>query len=296
LRHIRDAVHQTGYVSRGRITSAIFESYRPFEFDEKALRNAIDDAIYHLEISGDIDELATEAGRGYAATQPRRIAWGGQYDALLGRVEQSSDQVVRRVTGPTDDLIEIPLNVELGRPAWRNALVELGGADQPDGTPSSLSSYVGELARSGEPYLLEEPNALAVLSGVGEFFGKSDLCTGRWARADKEGVFAAVLAGGYIKRHVFIAIEAGGARVWTPPSRDIWRWAVIGDTLEKGYRAWRYDEQSQRFDFLTPPPRQAEQAVLLTGEKINSWSWQVDARAATFIAELLGSPRSPFAA
>ena len=40
----------------------------------------------------------------------------------------------------------IPLLRELGRPAWRDALVELGGSDEPAGDARALSDYARTLA------------------------------------------------------------------------------------------------------------------------------------------------------
>ncbi|MEQ1945186.1 hypothetical protein ABMA32_22465 [Mesorhizobium sp. VNQ89] len=293
LRHIRDAIREGGFVSRGRITSGIKEAYRPLGIAEDTLRVAIDDAIGVLMRSGDIDELATGAGRGYAPTTPRRLVWGGADNVVLGAVALSSSDPIRRL--PVDDKMELiatPLHVELGRPAWRDALVELGGSDQPQDDAKALSEYARALASSGERYSLDEPQNLAVLSGSGAYFGTADGPSGRWARADGDGCFAATISGGYRKRRVILVIENGKATVWEPPTRDIWHWIIVGITLSAGQPVWAVNREAGTFEFLTPPPRQVERAALLTGDQFNAWSWRLDDQARGVIESLLGSPRT----
>lgn len=290
LRHIRDAVAEAGYVSRGRITSGLKEAYRPLEIEESSLVAAIDDAIGLLMRSGDIDELSTGAGRGYAPTPPRRLIWGGADDVVLGGPLPSSDATVRR----GDDtllagMIEVPLLRELGRPAWREALVQLGGGDDPNGDARALALYAKGLARSGERFSLDEPAKLAVLSGSGNFYGAPDGPSGRWARAAEEGFFPAVWESGFTKRRIMLAIADGEATMWEPPSIDIWNWIVVGFTLAREEPVLSYDVSSETLDFLTPPPRQVERAAMLTCEQRSPWSWRVDPTAQVIIASLLGS-------
>lgn len=294
LRHIRDAVRDAGYVSRGRITSGLKEAYRPLGTEDEALRTVIDEAIGMLMRSGDIDELVTGAGRGYAPTPPRRVVWGGADNTVLGGVAASSGEAVRHLSDDAVlvDLIAIPLLSELGRPAWRDALVELGGSDEPDGNAIALSDYARALASSGERFVLDEANKVAVLSGSGGYYGFPHDISGRWKRATEEGFFPAVIESGYTHRRVLLAIEAGAATVWEPPSRDVWHWIVVGFTLSQGAPVWTYDAATETFEFLTPPPRQAERAAMLTGEQLSPWSWRVDANAQGVIASLLGVPRS----
>src|SRR4051794_4278433 len=132
LAHIRGAVIEAGYVSRGRITSGLKEAYRPLGIDEKKLRDIVDEALRVLLLSGDFDEFTTGAGRGYAATSPRCVAWGGDSVALLGGIfGGDATGPVRHVSsGEVDaNTITIPLTIELGRPEWRSALVDLNAAD-----------------------------------------------------------------------------------------------------------------------------------------------------------------------
>lgn len=293
LRHIRDAVREAGYVSRGRITSGCKEAYRPLGLEDEALRAAIDEAIGLLMRSGDIDELVTGAGRGYAPTPPRRIVWGGADDTILGGAAVSSDETVRHLGdgAALADYIAIPLLRELGRPAWRDALVELGGSDEPAADARALSDYARALTSSGERFALDEPNRVAVLSGSGGYYGFPRDVSGRWARASDEGFYPAVIESGFTQRRVLLAIRDGAATLWEAPSRDVWHWIIVGFTLGQGAPVWKYDAPSETFEFLTPPPRQAERAAMLTGVQLSPWSWRVDAEAHGIIAGLLGVPR-----
>jgi hypothetical protein len=292
LRHIRDAVREGGYVSRGRITSGIKEAYRPLGIDDDALRTTIDEAIGLLMLSGDIDELTTGAGRGYAATPPRRIVWGGADDAILGGAAVSSDETVRKLgdAAALSDLITIALVRELGRPAWRNVLVELGGSDEPAGDARALSDYARALTSSGERFGLDEPHKVAVLSGIGSYYGFPHDLSGRWARATDEGFYPAVVETGYTRRRVLLAVQDDAATLWEPPNRDAWHWIIVGFTLGRGSPVWKYDLVTETLEFLTPPPRQAERAAMLTGKQLTSWSWRIDAQAQGVIADLLGAP------
>lgn len=292
LRHIRDAVREAGYVSRGRITSGCKEAYRPLGIEDEALRTAIDEAIILLMRSGDIDELATGAGRGYAPTQPRRIVWGGADDTILGGAAVSSDETVRHLGDGTAlaDYIAIPLPRELGRPAWRDALVALGGTDEPAGDARTLSDYARALTSSGERFALDEPNKVVVLSGSGGYYGFPHDVSGRWARASGEGFYPAVIESGFTQRRVLLTIQDGAATLWEPPTRDVWHWIIVGFTLSRDAPVWKYDPATGIIEFLTPPPRQAERAAVLTGVRLSPWSWRVDAEAHAIIAGLLGVP------
>lgn len=293
LRHIRDAVREAGYVSRGRITSGCKEAYRPLGVEEEALRTAIDEAIGLLMRSGDIDELATGAGRGYAPTPPRRIVWGGADDTILGGATVSSDETVRHLGDGSAlaNYIAIPLLRELGRPAWRDALVELGGNDEPAGDARALSDYARALTSSGERFELDEPNKVAVLSGSGGYYGFPHDVSGRWGRASDEGFYPAVIESGFTQRRVLVAIQDGAASLWEPLTRDVWHWIIVGFTLSKGAPVWQYNPATGILEFLTPPPLQAERAAMLTGVQLSPWSWRVDAEANGIIADLLGVPR-----
>lgn len=289
--HIRAAVAEAGFVSRGRITTGLKEAYRPLWQDQDVLAEQIDAALDRMLLSGDLEEHATNAGRGYAVTPPRLIDWGGHAVSLLG-ASQFGSGIVRRfpVETPPTDLIRIPLLEELGRPEWRNALVELGAADAPDEDARALFEFSKALAASGERYSLDEPNAVAVVSGRAEYFGRADpVPSGRWHRVDSDGFFPAAIRTGYSLKNVVLHVAGKETTLWQPPSRDIWRWIVVGQTLAQGDPVLRYDVASGVLDFLTPPPRQAERAALLTGEQEAPWSWRVDASAYAAIAALMGS-------
>ena len=140
--HIRGAVVEGGYISRGRITSGLKEAYRPLALDEAYLANRIEEALHILQLSGDIDEYATAAGRGYAPTPPRQIDWGGAEVTTLGAaIGASASVAVRRSARDADSgaaVAKFSLLAELGRPEWRNALVELLGADAVNEGPTAL--------------------------------------------------------------------------------------------------------------------------------------------------------------
>jgi hypothetical protein len=295
LAHIRSAVIEAGYVSHGRITSGLKEAYRPLGVDEKKLRDTIDEALRVLLLSGDFDEFTTGAGRGYAATSPRCVAWGGNSVALLGGTfGGDATGLVRHVSSNEVDTntITIPLAIELGRPEWRSALVDLNAADVLDDGVGALFNLASTLAASGERYSLDEPLAVAVLSGRGRFFGRPESApSGRWQRVVVDGCFPAVIKSGFISRYVVLNVADGEATLWQPASRDLWHWVVVGATMATGDPAISYDPATQRLDFLTPPPRQIERAVLLTSKRIGPWSWHVDAQVHTAIAELMTAAR-----
>ena len=98
-------------------------------------------------------------------------------------------------------------------------------------------------------------------------------------------------AGWGSNRNVILHIADTEATLWQPPTQDIWRWIVVGQTLAQGDQVLRYDRASSRLDFLTPPPRQAERAALIAGTQTGAWSWFVDKPAYEIIAALMGRPQ-----
>ena len=293
VEHIRAAVAEAGFVSSGRITSGLKEAYRPLGLAETILRGQTDAAIDLMLLSGDLEEHATSAGRGYAATPPRLINWDSTDVSLLGASDLGTGTVRRFPAGAApSDLVRIGVSEELGRAEWRNALVELGAADAPGGDPRVLFALSQALAASGERYSLDEPNAVAVVSGRAEFFGRADPApSGRWRRVEADGFFPAAIRTGYTLKNVVLQVAGKETTLWQPPSRDIWRWIVVGQTLAQDDPVLRYDSASGVLDFLTPPPRQAARAALLTGEQRTAWSWTLDVSAFGVIADLMGSPR-----
>ncbi len=294
--HIRGAVVEGGYISRGRITSGLKEAYRPLALDESYLANRIEEALRILELSGDLDEYATAAGRGYAPTPPRQVDWGGAEVAMLGAATDAGTNVaVRRSARDVDRgpaVAKLSLHAELGRPEWRNALVELLGTDAANDGPTALFHLAQAFATSGDRYALDEPNSVAVLSGLGPFFGKSDPTpSGRWQRVEKSGCFPAIIKNGYSSRVAILDVDGSTASIWFPPSRDVWRWIVIGQTLDAGHPVSRYDPATGQFDFLTEPPRQLERAALLTGIQTKAWSWRLDPLANSVIESFMGLAR-----
>ncbi|MEQ7155100.1 hypothetical protein [Brevundimonas aurifodinae] len=293
VEHVRAAVIEAGFVSRGRITSGLKEAYRPLGVDAALMRQRMDAAIHLMLLSGDLEEHATSAGRGYAGTPSRLIHWDGDRVSLLGT---SNDGIglVRQfpADAPPNDVVRIPLADELGRPEWRNALVELGAADAPNGDARALFAFSQALAASGERYSLDEPNAVAVVSGRADFFGRADPApSGRWRRVEADGCYPAAIRTGYTLKNVVLHVAGKDTTLWQPSSRDIWRWIVVGQTLALGDPVLRYDQASGVLDFLTPPPRQAERAALIAGEQQAPWSWKLDSSAHAVIAALMGCLR-----
>ncbi len=293
VEHIRSAVIETGFTSRGRITTGLKEAYRPFDIDDATVRNKIEAALGTLLLSGDLEEYTTSAGRGYASTPARRIHWGGDQAALLGSSIPGAGLVRRvpRSEQPDADAISVALRDELGRAEWRDALVELGGADAPIADARELYAFSRALAASGERYSFDEPDAVAVVSGRGDFFGRSESTpNGRWRRPHGDGTHAAIIRTGYLWRNVVLHMDGKDATLWEAPTRDWWCWIVIGQTLAQGDPVLRFDPPTGRLDFLTPPPRQAERAALITGSRLGRWSWKVDPDAYAIIAALTGHP------
>ncbi len=292
--HIRNAVFEAGFVSRGRITSGLKEAYRPLRLDEALIPERIEAALNLLLLSGDLDEYTTGAGRGYAGTPPRLVQWGGETITLLG-TNASGTGAVRQcpvIEPGREAAAQVSLSDELGRPEWRSALVELGGADAPGGDARCLFTFSQALAASGERYSLDERDAVAVVSGRNSFFGRSDpVPSGRWRRVEGDGFFPAAIRIGYKNINVVLNVAGKNATLWQPPSRDIWRWIVVGQTLAQGDPVLRYDPASRILNFLTPPPRQAERAALITGVQQASWSWELEPSAYAVIAALMGSPQ-----
>jgi hypothetical protein len=293
VEHVRSAATEVGFVRRGRITSGLKEAYCPLGLDETLIREQADAAIDLMLLSGDLEEYATSAGRGYAGTPPRLIQWGGDRVSLLGSSDLGAGPVRQfSANAQPSDVVRIALVDELGRPEWRNAMVELGSADAPDGDACALFAFSQALAASGERYSLDEPNAVAVVGGRGEFFGRADPApSGRWRRVEADGFYPAAIRTGYTLKNVVLHVVGKDATLWQPPSRDIWRWIVVGQTLAQGDPVLRYDPTSCMLDFLTPPPRQAERAALITGVQQAAWSWKLDRSAYVVIAALMGCPR-----
>lgn len=293
--HIRGAIVETGFCSRSRITSGLKEAYGPLSIADALLAEAIEEALQLLVLSGDVDEFSTAGGRGYSPTPPRIVTLAGRVVALLGGVQtEGKPAAVRQSAGAISDdaAASIDLADELGRPDWRSILVELGGADAPGETPAILYNLAVAMASSGERYSLDEPQAVAILSGRGGFFGRPDNPpTGRWSRAVVDGCFPAVIKSGFTTRSVLLSVSGKSASLWQPPQLDVWRWIVVGATLAAGDPVLRYDSGVAKLDFLVPPPRQVERAALLTGSRVGPWSWVIHPSAFGVIADLIGQPR-----
>jgi hypothetical protein len=290
IAHIRGAILEAGFVSRGRITSGLKEAYRPLKVDEAKLRDSIEEAIHALILCGDIDEFSTSTGRSYAPTPPRLVDFGSEELALLGGIGGGRDAARVRRVGRSDGAKAgiVSLSEELGRPVWRSILVGLGGADDPAANVSALFHLAAAFAANGDRYSLDEPKATAVLSGRGRFFGQAEGLSGRWKSPNGNGCFPAVVKIGFSTQHVILFITERAATLWHAPSLDVWRWIVVGVTVAAGDPVVEYDSGACRLNFLTPPPHQLERVALITGTKIGPWAWEVPPRAFAMISELLG--------
>jgi hypothetical protein len=169
-------------------------------------------------------------------------------------------------------------------------LVELGGADAPQGNATALFKLAQALATSGERYSLDEPQRVAVVSARSEYFGRAENApSGRWKRIDGDGCFPAAIRSGFNTRLVVLSIAGNSATIWQPPTVDLWRWVVVGATLALGDPVARYDRTTGVLDFLVPPPRQAERIALLTGHQTAHWSWRIDDKAHGTLSKIMGT-------
>ena len=108
--------------------------------------------------------------------------------------------------------------------------------------------------------LARRAQAVAVVSGRGEFFGRADdpSPSGRWQRVEADGFFPAAI------RYGLHDEERRAACCWQAKPRYGSRQRGIfgagswsGRRLALGDPVLRYDPGSATLDFLTPPPRQA---------------------------------------
>ncbi len=140
--HVRHAITEAGFVRHGRITAGLREAYGPFMVDDTPLSEIIDEALGLLLLIGDIGMFTTSAGRGYAATPPRRIAWGGDRTTVLGAVPIGPSSSLVRQVSPLEtisaELAAVSLTDELGRCP---ATITIAG-------PATIM-IAGEVARQG---------------------------------------------------------------------------------------------------------------------------------------------------
>lgn len=295
VEHIRNAVIEAGFVSRGRMTSGLKESYRPLRVDEGLVAQRMDQALDVLTKTGDFIELTTATGRAYAPSQARRVIISEDRHVLLGAANHGDySGIVRR--GPSSAVSAEPipvrtLDAEIGLAEWRLALVELGGSDSSEDGAASLYDFARALASSGE-YLRLADADIAVLSGRGDFFGSFDkLPSGRWQNPGAAGSFPAAIRKQYGASFVVLNSEGSHGSIWQPQSRDLWRWAALGFTLSVGDPIYRFDQQTRIVKFLVPLPRQLERLMLLSARLETTWSWVVTDATIRVLENLVGKPR-----
>lgn len=292
VKHIRDAVIEAGFVSRGRITSGLKESYRPLDLDESVLAQRMDQALDLLTKSGDFIELATATGRAYAPSQARRIEISGDRHVLLGSANHADfSGVVRHGASSAVSAEPVPvqtLESELGIAEWRLALVELGGSDNSEDGAAGLYDFAKILASSGESFRLVDAD-IAVLSGRGDFFGSFDKPpSGRWQNPGAAGCFPAAIRKRYGASLVILDSDGSHGSIWQPQSRDLWRWATLGLTLSVGDPIYRFDPQTKIMKFLVPLPGQLERLMLLSARHESTWSWIVTDATIRVLDKLVG--------
>ncbi len=294
VQHLRTAVTEAGFVTRGRITSGLKESYRPMRVDETLLGQRRDEALDLLTKTGDLIQLTTATGRAFAPSQARRVRLSDDRHVLLGAAEYSE------FTGPVrqgpasatgaDAIPLVSLEAEIGLADWRLFLVELGGADEPSGNAMDFSNFAASLARSGQPVRLDDSD-IAVLSGRGDFFGGFDKpISGRWQNPGISGCFPAAIRKPYGSTLVIVSADGSEGSFWQPPSRDVWRWATIGFTLSLGDPIYRFDRNTGVVKFMVPLPLQLERLMLLTSPQESTWSWGASDATIDLLDKLTGRP------
>ncbi len=199
--HLRQMVAEQGFLTRSRLSSAVVESYAPFDLERGRAFERMDEALSALVRLGELDAFMTSGGRGYGVTPARVVRFGAESGVLLGAAgapRQVPKTIARR--GPwraLADELGLPvrdLSEELGVPTWREDLVALGGVDVPHTGPETLLKRLEELAEEGAPYQREGPDRLRVIGGRGPFFGRRDAPTpeGRWIALPDSGTFLGV--------------------------------------------------------------------------------------------------------
>lgn len=292
VNHVRSAVIEAGFVTRGRITSGLKEAYRPMRVNETVLGQRRDEALGLLTKTGDLIQLTTATGRAFAASQARRVILSEGQHALLGAVEHSAfSGTVRR--GPAsamnmDSIATVSIEAEIGMPDWRLFLAEFGGTDDPNGGSRSFFAFAASLARSGQPIRIDDSD-IAILSGRGDFFGSFDKpVSGRWQSPGASGCFPAVIRKPFGSTLIIVAVDGSEASFWQPPSRDVWRWATIGFTLSLGDPIYRVDQQTGIAKFMVPLPRQLERLMLLASRQEATWSWVTNETTIDLVDKLTG--------
>lgn len=291
--HLRSAIKTAGTLRRGQVTRGLNEAYAPFGIESGALRVAVDRVLQDLVFIGDLTELDTASGAAYLLTPPRLVVVAADRAAVLGGWDlEPGDQLVRflgdKEWPAADELLRVELRDELGLPDWRLHLVECGGRDSPRGSAQALFEHVGHLSAGGDRLGDLSADKVRVLSGRQAYFGRYDGAQpeGRWHEARADGSYCAVRHAGYGWRPCIVTLDSGAGSLWDA-DWDLWRWAVVGQTLASGDAVYTFDEETAEFAALVPLPRQLRRLMALAAEPVAAWRWRCASSVAAEAHRLL---------
>jgi hypothetical protein len=86
-----------------------------------------------------------------------------------------------------------------------------------------------------------------------------------------------------------VAAGNEGVTAWETRDWDLWRWAVVGQTLAASDPVARWIEEDSHFVALTPPPQQLSRLLTLAGTIERPWRWLVTKPVAQAAMRLLGA-------
>lgn len=280
--HIRSAIRTAGTLRRGQITRGLNEAYAPFVSDSGTLRTVIDRVLQDLVLIGDLTELSTASGAAYLLTPPRLVMFAPNRAVILGAsdLEPMGDRLARRLEEgewpSPNEVLRVGVGEELGLPDWRTHLVESGGADLPRGSAQALFEHVARLSAGGDRLGDLSSDKVRVLSGRQAYFGRYDAAQpeGRWHAAGADGTYCAVRHAGYRWRPCVVTVDGGQGTLWDTEEWDLWRWAVIGQTLGVGDLVYALKDDTAEFTALVPLPRQLRRLLSIGAEPIGAWRWR----------------------
>jgi hypothetical protein len=134
-------------------------------------------------------------------------------------------------------------------------------------------------------------DAVRALSGRGTYFGQgtSSRPEGRWEALGRKGVFCAARHVQYGWRPCIVVVADEGVTAWETRDWDLWRWAVVGQTLGLSDPVARWLDEEGMFVSLTPPPFQISRLLDLAGTREGAWRWRVSKSVAADALRLLGA-------
>lgn len=292
---IRTAILAAGTIRRGQITRGLNEAFAPFNLGEGILRSLIDNVLEELVLIGDLTEFKTASGAAFILTPPRLVMVDHERAALLGAsgLEGGGETVARQIESDDwpspETTLRIDLRDELDVPDWRVCLVAAGGVDAPLSTPEALFSHVARLSAGGERLETLTPDKVRVLAGNQPYFGRYDAPQpeGRWQAATSDGDYCAARQVGHGWRQCVLSVRSGRASLWEADDPDLWRWAVVGQTLSSGAPVFRYDTETAEFAMHVPPPRQVRRLLALGAAPVGPWRWRAGPSTAAAVGGLL---------